>query len=53
MDFDNAVTYCSAMDSILFEAETPELFELVTDAARRAGPHRIWLGFTDVEEEGV
>ena len=52
MDFDNAVTHCNAMDSILFEA-TQELFEVVTDAARRAGPHRIWLGFTDEEEEGV
>ncbi len=53
MHFLDAIAHCNAMNSTLFEAETPELFEVVTDAARRAGAHRIWLGFTDVAEEGV
>ncbi len=53
MFFDDALSFCNSMDSSLFEPYNHEILEAFTDAARRAGMHRIWLGLTDLVEAGV
>ncbi len=53
MAYEEAVAYCHDMGSTLFEPYTQVLFEVIVDAARRAGLERIWIGVTDVAEEGL
>ncbi len=53
MAYGEAVTYCKNMGSTLFEPYTQDLLEVIGDAARRAGLVRIWIGISDVAEEGV
>ncbi len=53
MAYLEAIAYCNNMDSTLFEPYTQVLFEAIADAARKAGINRVWIGVTDVFEEGV
>ncbi len=53
MTFHEAITYCDDMDSILFEPYNQVLYADIIDGAKRAGLAMVWLGITDVEEEGV
>ncbi len=53
MTHDQAVSHCTTMGSHLFEPYNHDLFEVISDAARRAGLTFVWLGLTDVDEEGV
>ena len=53
MVYGDAITYCNTMNGTLFEPYNQAMFETVTNAARRAGIERIWLGLTDVLNEGM